>query len=690
MMKSQVLKHIKSAQLNDDELKEELNKLREDPSVFIEKPVLENIEWDAGETVNEFIGPQVDETDLALETIVLRVGRPVLAISHDEAVLQFDDAESEVWRNRLLGVKEQIVQASRAVGRIELKNNAYLPWAGTGWLLEENIMVTNSHVASLFARAEGRGFSFRQGINGQQQSASIDFLKEFNNEDENVFEILEIMHIEESPGPDIAFFKLGKAANREMPAWIPLSLTNVAENQFVAIIGYPAKDIRIPEQELMNKIFGDVYEKKRLAPGQITGESETQILHDCTTLGGNSGSVLIDLQTGKAVGLHFSGRFLDANFAVPARIVQQCLDKVKTKLMTSHVKKEEQQIIPVSPNQMLSNMKTESPLNFTIPLKLNVTISLSGDTVLQAMNPVSTFSSAQSSQETDEYITEALPSDYDGRDGYASKFLGADHEVPLPGFTDVNKQKDVLKYTLNGKETQELKYQHFSVVMSISRRQCFFSAVNIDGKTSVPMKRGPWRLDPRIGAQQQIIKECYGLAPKFSRGHMTRREDPIWGSPEEAQRGNSDSMHVTNTVPQMQTMNAGVWLSLENYALQNARKDDMRISVLTGPVFGPADPIKYGVIIPLEFWKIIVFIHDETKKLTATGYMISQKDFLQEQEMIFGAHKTNQVSILSIEKATGLNFGDLSRIDPLNKTEESSSPDAPQIAINNLTDISFY
>ncbi|HBL29119.1 MAG TPA: hypothetical protein DD490_19985, partial [Acidobacteria bacterium] len=34
------------------------------------------------------------------ETIVLRTGRPVLAVFRDEARLDFDDVESEVWRGR--------------------------------------------------------------------------------------------------------------------------------------------------------------------------------------------------------------------------------------------------------------------------------------------------------------------------------------------------------------------------------------------------------------------------------------------------------------------------------------------------------------------------------------------------------------------------------------------------------------
>ena len=110
------------------------------------------------------------------------------------------------------------------------------------------------------------------------------------------------------------------------------------------------------------------------------------------------------------------------------------------------------------------------------------------------------------------------------------------------------------------------------------------------------------------------MHECYGSPPKFSRGHMTRREDPGWGSPAIGKRGNEDSMHVTNTTPQMQAFNAPIWLALEDYALQHAREDEMKISVFTGPYFTDDDPEMYGVRIPLIFWKVIAFIHDRNRE----------------------------------------------------------------------------
>ena len=139
----------------------------------------------------------------------------------------------------------------------------------------------------------------------------------------------------------------------------------------------------------------------------------------------------------------------------------------------------------------------------------------------------------------------------------------------------------------------------------------------------------------------------------FARGHMTRREDPIWGEPEEAALGNSDSMHVTNTVPQMQPFNAGIWLALESYALDHARVGRHAHLGVHRPFLLADDPVRHGVRIPRSFWKVIAFIHDETGELCATGYTMSQEDFLRDEEFVFGQHKTSQTRIADHRTARG-------------------------------------
>ncbi|MEO5742366.1 MAG: DNA/RNA non-specific endonuclease, partial [Vicinamibacterales bacterium] len=544
------------------------------------------------------------DTGVSLRNIVLRVGRPVLAVVGGAAQLEFKDSESEVWRARLQSSSMQLQRAAGAVGRINLANRPGVPYVGTGWLVDQDVVATNRHVAREFGQHGRDGFTFRQ-TSDAATDVSIDFLEEAGQREQLAFPIVEILHIEEDGGPDFALLRVGKTRGQEFAPPIPLSSAAPHATQQVAVIGYPARDSRAPEEQLVLSIFGNVFDKKRLAPGQLTQTKPDVLLHDCSTLGGNSGSVVLDLQTGHAVGLHFAGRFLQANYAIPAAVVSERLHRVL------HPR-------PGKPAPPRPHGAAHPP-SIQMPAP---------DTTTPVASTV---------------FDEGVPDDYIGRVGYDRGFIGVD--VPLPTIRDTSQ---VLMFPWQGRQESELKYQHFSVVMNRSRRLCIFSAGNINGATPRRFKRPGWRLDARIPVAQQIRDECYGNEPKFARGHMTRREDPVWGDSQEASLGNRDSMHVTNTVPQMQPFNAGIWLALESYALDHARSDQMRISVMTGPVLMPDDPIRDGVKIPRSFWKVIAFIHDETAELCATGYTMSQTDFLHDEEFVFGKHKTSQTRIAVI------------------------------------------
>jgi endonuclease G, mitochondrial len=559
----------------------------------------------------------------SVRNIVLRVGRPVLAIVGNAPRLDFTDSESAVWRARLQASAQLLQRAAQAVGRIEVKGLPGFTFVGTGWLVDKNTVVTNRHVAQTFAQRTGAGFTFKPASRTRPMTADIDFLEETGRLAQLEFPIVEILHIEAERGPDFALLRVQNRSGRHtLASPIPLAASSAKPEQQVAVIGYPARDSRVPDAQLMQSIFGDVYDKKRLAPGQITKAQKDLVFHDCSTLGGNSGSVVIDLATGQAVGLHFAGRFLEANYAVPVAVVAARLE----------------QALRPRPGRPPQGTKPDEHLKPTAP---TAGTGSSGD-----------------------LIVESVPEDYVGRTGYSATFVGPRIVLPV-----VKNRRDVLTFPWKGRQESVLKYQHFSVVMSRSRRLCIYSAVNIDGSSPRRGKRPSWRLDGRIPTSQQIREECYGNEPLFARGHMTRREDPIWGTPEQAELGNADSMHVTNTVPQMQPFNAGIWLALESYALENARDDKMRISVFTGPFLRVDDPVREGVRIPRSFWKVIAFIHDETRKLCATGYTMSQEDFLRDEEFVFGKHKTSQTRIADIERDAGLSFGQLSRLDPLKRGE---------------------
>jgi endonuclease G len=262
-------------------------------------------------------------------------------------------------------------------------------------------------------------------------------------------------------------------------------------------------------------------------------------------------------------------------------------------------------------------------------------------------------------------------------DGYISSFIDPDGEdafdIPLPKVTG-----DAPGAVANLKDGgTELRYRNFSVEMNRERRLCYFSAVNIHGGKTFSIKgpRPGWKIDRRLDTELQIIDECYGPEQqgKFSRGHMTRREDPNWGDHrDEAVVSNRHTFYVTNACPQIQPFNAGIWLSLEDYALEHCDADNMLISVFTGPVFRDDDPKFFDVQIPVEFWKIIAFRHDKTGKLSATGYIISQRDVLPtDEEFVFGQFRMSQVTVRRIERLTGLSFHHLQDHDPFDDGSEA-------------------
>ena len=511
------------------------------------------------------------DESIGLESIVLRRTRPVLAIRDNDPVLKFiDQADSEIWQARLTRARPLLDSAIRAVGRIDLKG-ARLDWVGTGWLVAENILVTNRHVAREFAARNGDGYTFQIGLNGVM-SADIDFLQEIDNPAQLIFKLVRPLHIEDEPGPDLSFFEVEiSSGNAKLAKPIELA-SEITATQNVATIGYPAYDSRIPEPDLMENIFGKTYNKKRLAPGGITEVQPTLLLHTCTTLGGNSGSAVIDLDSGKALGLHFSGSFLATNYAVRADVVKRRLDDISSGRVT---RPEARKPAPPAPAPRavaaVGSLRGNSGGATSITIPLTVTVSL-GDAFAPTLRRGRPAPAAGGGMVEGE---EARVEDYSDREGYQAGFLGDGMIVELPAVQRA--ADDVLDFQIDGKSETVLKYEHYSVVMCKSRRQCFFSAVNIDGNLSKKNTRAGWKWDPRIPKAQQIMNECYGSPPKFSRGHMTRREDPGWGNAATAKRGNEDSMHVTNTTPQMQAFNAPIWFALEDYALGHAR-DKFRIN----------------------------------------------------------------------------------------------------------------
>jgi len=111
-------------------------------------------------------------------------------------------------------------------------------------------------------------------------------------------------------------------------------------------------------------------------------------------------------------------------------------------------------------------------------------------------------------------------------------------------------------------------------------------------------------------------------------------------------------------------------LSIEDFVLDNTRRVGERASVFTGPVFRDDDPVYRGIAIPLAFWKVVAFIHDDGRP-SASAYLIEQDVDLDRVSILFGPFKTYQRSVASIAAMTRLDFGDLPVRDGFSNEERA-------------------
>lgn len=270
--------------------------------------------------------------DDGLEAIVLRFTRPVLLVQDADCVPPADTGtfalgESRVIGSRLAAARDRLAAAIPAVGRIELRNHRH-SWVGTGWMVAPDVAVTNRHVAQEFAAGDGSGFPFRLAENRHRVRASLDWYREFDRGTEAEAAVREVLWIEPDGRPDVALLRVAPADDTPLPAPVPLMTQDEIDGNvgaWTAVIGYPARSSRNDPAD-QQRIFDGIYDVKRVAPGTVTAVSPGGLLtHDATTLGGNSGSVVLDLALGRAVGLHYGGIEGRYNGAVQASVVAELL-----------------------------------------------------------------------------------------------------------------------------------------------------------------------------------------------------------------------------------------------------------------------------------------------------------------------------------------------------------------------------
>jgi endonuclease G len=268
-----------------------------------------------------------------LEAIIERFTRPVYLVQRSTFEVPPDDfPDSDEIRGRLDRAREALERVIPSSGRVDLRNHR-MDWVGTAWMVAPGVAVTNSHVASEFAVPDNGGFAFLPNRNGAAASAVVDWRHEFQEPEESRFRVEKVIWIEPPGSLDVALLRIADRgdANEEPPPVVELmtdeEMAEVQPGTWVAVIGYPAQDSRNDAAD-QQRIFDGIYNVKRLAPGTITSRVADELLHhNSTTLGGNSGSVVLDLASGKAAGLHFGGIESERNHAVQAPQVRRILEQ---------------------------------------------------------------------------------------------------------------------------------------------------------------------------------------------------------------------------------------------------------------------------------------------------------------------------------------------------------------------------
>ncbi|MWB95010.1 hypothetical protein GON26_11590 [Flavobacterium sp. GA093] len=276
--------------------------------------------------------------------------------------------------------------------------------------------------------------------------------------------------------------------------------------------------------------------------------------------------------------------------------------------------------------------------------------------------------------------------------GYIDTFIDGSTVVGIDKIL-TSEQRKVLP-DVDGNASQLLRYTMLSIWYNKERKVPFLAAYNIDGSLKrTGANRVQFKDDPRISASLQLNNSFYNLIynskeTEFEIGHMASHNEMAWGLKKEIQA--EQTFHFTNSVPQVEKLNSGLWSKLESYVITETNEsDNKRISVFTGPMIADDDPTYVkdrSFQLPLFFFKIVVFSFEG--KLYSTAFVMSQLKRLRELELIdapvtgyekgfvlpkpFSDYKHKevfQVNIQKIEAYTGLNFH-WDNVEPLNIEED--------------------
>jgi endonuclease G, mitochondrial len=565
---------------------------------------------------------------------------------------------------------------------------------GTGWLISDRLLITNNHVIPTAAAARGflAEFDYERSPDGTARPVTR-------------FELDAVTFFETDHEDDLDYTILA-LGRRVMGQKTPASLGRIqlsstpnrhAIGEYVNIIQHPNGDFKqivLHENRIVTRL--------------------DKVLHYLTdTLGGASGSPVFNLRC-EVVALHHwggphrqvrdrFGRLVDQNANEGIR-VSTIMEELRDRLSTMAAPKAALLRAAISGGESAavinsgdaSLMPDESGvIRRIIPVEICVRIPGAFAGLDAASLPGGGDDGPAAPAGGEEPAAERVEIDpnYKNRRGYNPSFHKG-HEIPLPKLSAAQKKLAAPNNSPTpGKDKLVLDYVHFSIVMNKARRTAFYCATNIDGKSWKNVDRDtgtikedaearePWFPEPRLLDDHQANDDDYKGFYQFHRGHLVRRQYPSWGDDNTALRADADTFHFTNCALQHKDFNPRktVWLGLEDYVLDNARDNDVKVTVFSGPVFRNNDPVFGRLKAPLMFWKVVV--RTEGKNLIVMALKASQKTLVKKESEGFDDLPAKlegyQTTVRDIEKLTGLDFGNLRQFDVLEGQSESVGEGLP-------------
>jgi len=275
-------------------------------------------------------------------TLALNGERPAFLVLNDEIVWETGTTPSSNWKDRIKALDQS--RLKKLLGAVGMIRGAKTPPAGTGFLIAENLVMTNRHVLQDFYFPEERNGK-STGVWRSRTKVSIRFGEEFGQSDAHKKNLSrEIKQVVFAPPeaiddkatlptqwlPDVAILELDepKVDRESQPEPLPLKkLASESSGGEILVVGHPFKDPRYQDGSEVSKalmvVYGDRFGVKQAAPGTfkvqpndrtearegLRDQVTRRLIHNATTLGGNSGSPLLGLQQDLAcLGLHYGGQ----------------------------------------------------------------------------------------------------------------------------------------------------------------------------------------------------------------------------------------------------------------------------------------------------------------------------------------------------------------------------------------------